>query len=87
MKGKRIQFQYINTCECSLDTHWGCCCNCVFHLEVHKHCCNNIRKEKCICSESLDFYVCIDSRVGHANLSGKHGACEVYTARKGAADE
>ena len=72
-------------CESEFD---GCCCHCVSHKEVFKHCCQSphTEEEGCVCSQSLGFYVCtIWSEMDNepmANLSGKHGMCECFVRRK-----
>jgi hypothetical protein len=62
-----------------------CCCNCVHHFEVFKHCCHS-EGEPCVCGESLEFYVCVGMGVvdgkDYANISGKHGMCEAWMPRK-----
>ena len=87
MKGKRIQFQYLNSNKCNQEAikKIYCCCRCAHHLEVFKHCCYNIRKDDCICNESLGFYVCTVREIHEgkrASISGKHGCCELFTERR-----
>lgn len=80
---KTIQFKYLNSNgECYKDDKnlWGCCCKCLYHLEVFKHCCHSPKTNTCVCSESLGFYVCtcFDGERG-ANIMGLHGLCEMFT--------
>lgn len=82
----KIEFDYIDNDKCSLKKWKGCCCECVYHLLVTKHCCSSPQEKGCVCNDSLDFYVCIlfyniEGRLS-ANLSGKHGMCECFTKRK-----
>jgi len=87
----KIEFEYLHEDdECCLENPelkgWGCCCQCAHHLQVNKHCCHSPVTGTCVCSESLDFYVCV---VFHdiedcptTSLSGKHGVCECFVQRK-----
>lgn len=85
----KIEFDYLNNNdECWLETQWhGCCCQCMHHLEVNKHCCYSPSEPgRCVCKDSLGFYVCIlyhDLEYNRgANLSGKHGYCEEFKQRQ-----
>lgn len=89
---KRIEFNYYNNTACNLESndlpHWGCCCVCKHRLEVLKSCCRNDDEEdhKCICSKSLEFYVCeignIFDENRKVNIAGKHGLCECFHPKK-----
>ncbi len=84
-KQKNISFDYTdNNKTCYKTSHWrGCCCECVNHGLVHKHCFHSQRKKKegCVCDKSLNFYVCTTFGP-RFNLSGKHGYCEMFQRRK-----
>jgi len=86
MKSRRIQFTYYDNSECMLDSEWkGCCCKCVHHFQVNKHCCSSPRGKGCVCGESLGFWVCAtfahQGDGDQANLSGEHGMCEMFIKR------
>ena len=85
-----IKFGYTESFDCCKEQWDGCCCECKSHVEVFKHCCHSPKeekdKERCICSDTLGFYVCtIWSDMDNepkANLSGKHGFCECFVRRE-----
>ena len=91
---KQIKFDYINfNGKCNLETEhkkWGCCCLCLFHEKVYAHCCHSpgniyeplTKSEDCVCNEWLGFWICLPPEMNRASLSGKHGCCELYQARK-----
>jgi len=91
-RAARVSFSYRNPYgRCFLDTKWGgCCCTCVYHGSVYKHCWHSPKKKKgsCVCGERLGFYVCT---VFHTirgqgypkygtriHLAAEHGYCEMY---------
>ncbi len=88
---KHIAFDYVDTRTCNLKakeySHWGCCCQCIHHLRVTKHCSTypEIGRVGCVCDDNIGFWVCVVfSAMGEtdrANLSGGHGACEMYKKR------
>ena len=82
----KIEFVYLNKdIECGFNDKQlqACCCKCVNHYEVFKHCCHSPREEDCVCSESLGFYICcvLDDKFFRANLSSQHGMCERFIKR------
>ena len=89
---KEISFTYIEgDTPCQKGTRWdGCCCECAYRGVVHKHCWHSPKPEKgkCICKESLGFYVCTAwlSGIGEGSrrvqLSGEHGYCELFKRMK-----
>jgi len=88
---KKISFTYIpGDTPCQKDTRWdGCCCECAYHSMAYKHCWHSPRsKGKCVCSESLGFYLCTvfvnyeGNSQDRAQLSGEHGYCEMFKKAK-----
>lgn len=87
----RIEFEYLHIDQECHEPNWsGCCCHCISHVEVHKHCCHSPKPEgkenDCVCKDSLGFYVCtvfanMEDGMGRANLSGEHGYCELFVRR------
>ena len=70
-----------------------CCCNCIFHLPIHYHCCvdrklrHQIRKitEKntCICSIQKGWAcVCPETKRVYDNWPEHSVGCECYTSNK-----
>ena len=93
LKFQTVKFRYFKKGNCFKKTRWGgCCCDCKYHGMVYKHCSYSPRKDGCVCSEPLGFYVCTlslalwsgagDPVHGKVSLSGEHGFCEMHDNRK-----
>ena len=86
----KIKFRYLNiNIKCGFEDENlnACCCKCIFHHEVFKHCCHSPSQENCVCGESLGFYICNPPEIESAYLSGKHGMCEMFTKREKSDEE
>lgn len=85
-----VSFHYVDMHDCNLNDpeykNWGCCCQCENRVEVAKHCCHSGKTDRCVCSDSLGFYICllfyVMGETDFATLSGEHGVCEGFRKRK-----
>jgi hypothetical protein len=89
MDSVEIKFEYVNPeglleGKCWKESRWGgCCCSCIYHMQVNKHCSHSTRDKgsPCVCDESLGFHICFlfnHLERAPAQIMGKHGFCAMY---------